>query len=632
MFTLIVYIAGPKNEKDLLFDIIRKAENDNELFKMRFSTVLCTGLAKTGKTSFCNLLMDTIIPSASSPASNFCTTFMKRSMGSSSPEETKWKGIHLEELNKLIDALSSKRSGSLDETWDVLFLLDICVPTPALCLLPDSVLTFVTYKMLGENFELNDPYKLIKDEKRYFKFLKEFLSSLCFRKKIEKSEFSQLKINKTFRKFYIAFVGIHDGSSSEDAYAKEAKIVHKSLHITKEHINCTIKNFPLSFWHTQDNNQYLHLVNVNNHQEKHFEVVKSGLEDIVAKNTTYKVPVSWMLLNLKMQSFCISNQTSVIEYTVVYEKIWRNGCINSSEDELKLALKFFHTVGALLYFHSIEGMKNFVIMDFRWLFDNLKYLLATKDSAYQYDYNAGLVLKYEGELMADMIDKMKFEQLGKVKLGDFVNLLEHLRFIAPLKQGNYFMPSILDSHEGCNVFCYYGELKSPKPLLITLSSGSLHCSVFCYLTAHMMDNLPPNWSKPKYDESSERQYTFKDLVIFCVNMDSYICHVSILDKTFFLEICLYSKSEGDCPADLHCTIFSFIEKSLKTVCNESLHLPSNDYKYGFLCCKCDCKLEQHLMVIKDDGSNKVSAYCSKTEELKVLEDNHAMWFYKVCCM
>ena len=370
---------------------------------------------------------------------------------------------------------------------------------------------------------------------------------------------------------------------------------------------------------------------MNNHQEKHFEKVKSGLEDIVAKNTTYKVPLSWMLLNLKMQRFCIRNKTSVIEYTDVYEQLWRNGFINSNEDELKLALRFFHTVGTLFYFHSVKGMGNFVIMDFRWLFDNLEYLHATKDSSYHYDYSARLVLKYEGELMADMIDEMKFEQLGKVKLRDFVNLLEHLRFVAPVNQGNYFMPSVLDSHEGYNVFDYYGEMKSSKPLLITLSSGSLHRSIFCYLTAHMTNNLPPNWSKPKYDESNKRQHTFKDLVTFCVNMNNYICHVSILDKTFFLEIRLYSKSDSNCPADCHCTIFSFIEKSLKTVCNESLYLPSNDYKYGFLCCKCKCKLKQHLMVIKDDSNSKTSAYCSKTEEIEVLEDNHTVWFYKVCC-
>ena len=624
--------------KDSLPDIIQKAEEDNSLFKMRFSTVLCTGLAKTGKTSFCNLLMDKTAQSASPPSGNFHTAFIKKTTKATSPQETKWKEIDLEELNKLIDELSQKKVGPLhnpDETWDVLFLLDISVPTPALCLLQNSVVTFVTYKMLGENFELSDPYKFIKDDKRYSKFIKEFLSSICFGKKVtKKSEFSALEVNTSYRKLYTAFVGILDGSSSEESYAKEAKVVNDSLYIMKEHINCTIKDFPLSVWYTQDNNQYLHLVNVKNQKEKHFEKVKSGLEDMVAKNSAYNVPLSWMLLNFKIQKFCITNKTSFIEYTDVYENLWRSEYGNSttSEKELKVALKFFHSVGALFYFHSVKGMDNDVVVtDFSWIFDNLKYIHGAKDSTYQYDYNARLVLKYEGELTSSMIEEMKFEHFGKLKLIDFIKLLEHLRFIAPINRGNYFIPSILDSHEGYNVFGHYGEQKSSNPLLITFSSGALHRSVFCYLAAHISDNLPSNWSKPKYDESKKHQHTFKDLVTFCVNMNNYICHICILDKIFFLEIRIYSKSESHCPTDLHYTIFNFIEKSLKTVC-ANLQLSGDDYKYGFLCCKCECELKKHLMVIKDVSINKTSAYCSKTDELEVLEENHTVWFYKVCYM
>ena len=88
-------------------------------------------------------------------------------------------------------------------------------------------------------------------------------------------------------------------------------------------------------------------------------------------------------------------------------------------------------------------------------------------------------MKYEVELMSSMIKEIKSEHLGKVKLKDFVKLLEHLRFIAPVNQ---FIPSILDSHEGYNVLGHYGEQKF-NSLLITFSSGSLHRSVFCYLAA-----------------------------------------------------------------------------------------------------------------------------------------------------
>ena len=626
--------SGKMSEEDLLSEIIQKAEKENSLFKMRFSTMLCIGLTKSGKTSFCNLLMDKTSQSSSPPPGNFHVTFIKKrtSNASSKEEEVKWREINLEELNKLISAVN--QSGSLHnptEIWDVLFLLDISVPTPALCLLQHSLVTFVTYKMLGEDFELNDPYKFIKDKKQYSKFMKEFLSSMCFKKKAKVSEFQELEItdnNATHRKFHTAFVGILDGSSSEESYAKEAKVINESLHIMKEHINCTIRDFPLSLWYTEDDNQYLHLVNVMNHKEKHFEKVKSSMEDIVAKNSTYKVPLNWMLLHFKMQQICIENNTPFVEYTVVYEKLWRIECKNSSEDELELALRFFHDVGALFYFHSIKDTDNFVITDLRWLFDNLKYLHNTKDSTSQYDYNARLLLKYEGELMSSTIEEIRFNRLGKMKPKDFVSLLEHLRFIAPMKHGNYFMPSILDSHEGYKVFEHYGTLRS-KPLLITFSSGSLHRSVYCYLAAHISNNLPQNWSKPKYDESRKHQHTFKDLITFCVNINSYVYHVCILDKIFFLEIRIYSKSESDYPANLHYTTFTFIESSLKTVCIDSLQLACNDYKYGFLCCKCDCEHKQHLMIIKNT-SNKSSAYCSKTDELEVLKENHTMWFYKVC--
>ena len=574
--------------------------------------------------------MDKTVPPSSG---NFHTTFIKKNTNNTPPEQTKWREIDLQELNKLIDEFSSKKVGPLcnpDETWDVLFLLDVNVPTPALCLLQNSVLTFVTYKMCGENFEFKDSSLLVKNEKRYTKFIKEFLSSLCSGEKVaKKSEFPELEVNSNCRKFYTAFVGILDGSSSEESYTREAEVVNESLCIINDHMNCTIKDFRISFWCTDQDDKYLHLVNVTNHKENHFDRVKSGLEDFVVKNSTYRVPLRWMLLNFKIQKFCIVHKTSFIEYTDVYEKLWR---IDSNENELKLALKFFHSVGALFYFHSIEGINNFVITDFHWIFDNFKYLHCTKDNAYRSNRNAKLVLKFEGELMSDMIEKIKVKHLGDVKLRDFMKLLEHLRFIAPLNQGNFFIPSILDSHEGYNVFDYYGEQKSKPPLLVTFSSGSLHCNVFSYLTAHISNNLPSNWSKPKYNEILKHRHTFKDLVTFCVNMNNYICYVCILDKTFFLEICIYSKSKNQCPADLHYTTFNFIEKSLKVVC-EHLELPGDDFKYGFLCCKCKC---EHLMVIKDvkNSNNKETLvyYCSKTDELvnEVLEEDHTVWFYKVC--
>ena len=103
----------------------------------------------------------------------------------------------------------------------------------------------------------------------------------------------------------------------------------------------------------------------------------------------------------------------------------------------------------------------------------------------------------------------------------------------------------------------------------------------------------------------------------------------ILDKVFFLEIRIYSRSEGNCPINLHCNIYKSIEDSLEVVCTD-LQLTQDDYKllFGFSCHKCECKLKQHLMVIQP--SQKNTACCSKTGERLVLEEeDYTAWFYEV---
>lgn len=598
----------------------QKIGKENCFITMRFSTVQCTGLEKTGKTSFCNLLMNKPIPSISSSNSESCTLFIKRSTKNISSKNIKWTEIDLNKLNKLIDELNeykkrSKESGLLtpDEIWDILLLLDTNAPIPALCLLQHSVVTFVTYKMLGEDFK-NSPEKFTNQG--YSRFVKEFLSIACIR-----------KIKSTGQKNYTAFVGIHNGSSAEDVYVDEAKEVDKNLKVLMDDINCTITKFDTQIWSIADN-QFLHQVNLKNHKNKHFENVNSQLEDAVTKNSTHKVSLTWILLYFKIQKNCFEKNTYFVEYAVVYETLWKVECSNSNENELKNALNFFHSLGALFYYDSVEGLDNFVFTDYHWIFDNLQYLYKSYYSENLCDHHAGQVLKYEGRLKSSMIEEIKSDHSNIIEFKLFVKLLEYLRFVAPVNKVDYFMPSILDSHEDYEgVFEHYGELKF-KPLLITFSSGSIHRSVFCYLAAHMVNNLPLHWSKMEYNRTTNRLHTFKDLITFSTVMNKYKSYVCILDKIFFLEIRIYSKIKSDCPINLHCTVRKFIEESLRVVCAYSLKLCYDNCKYGYFCLCTDCDEKQHLMMFK---RGEDAACCSQTGDLVVLEGEcYTRWFDEVC--
>ena len=615
----------------LLDDTIKtdkKIGTENCKFKIRFSTVICTGLEKSGKTSFCNLLMDKAVPSTS--PSKRHTIFIKNKK----TNEAKWIEINVNEVGELVEKLtrhkqSPNESGLLnvDEMWDILVLFDINVPSQALCLLQHSLVTFVTYKMLGKKFEKSSPEKL-----QYSRFVKEFLSSTCIKNKFH-SDVSELEKKK---KYYTAFVGVHNETSSEELYAEEAKVVNENLHTF-----CTNTEFLHSFWYIEnsknqdksmeDYTEYLHLVNLVNRRDKHFDKIKNEMEEIVADNSIHEVPLSWMLLKFRIQKFCIENDVYLIEYITVLEEVWKTECSCFDEAELLKALKFFHNLGALFYYHSVEGINKFVFTDCHWIFDNLNYLYNFRNSAYQRDVNSKLALQYEGILKSDMIEKIKSDRLGKFIY--FIKLLQHLKFIAPVNQDEFFIPSILDSYEDYKeeVFNYFGKPIS-KSLLITFSSGTVHRNVFCFLVAHILNQKQSNWSKLKYNKNRRHRHTFKDLAIFSVNLDSYVGYVYILDKMFFLEIQIYEKSKLDsyAAADLHHAVYTFIAKSLKAVCR-CLQLKYDDCEHGFLCCSCKSELKQHLMVIKRITADSVTVCCNETGDLDVLKENsYTVWFRKVC--
>ena len=626
------YFVDAFNESQFLTAVIQREEKRNGLLKIRFSTVLCLGLPRTGKTSFCNLVMKKSTQIVS-PGNSY-TIFLKKYGLMVPGEESQWMEINPEKLTESIDQISKKdkQPGILD----ILLLLDCNIPTSALSLLQPSVVTFVVYKMIGKKFSFSDSYDFIQSKNNFPKFVKELLSCSCVKKNIK---YSELEITESDRMSYTAFVGVLDGSSSKKSYEKEAAVVNKSLSIVKEHINCPLDEFPLPFWYVRDaaeddddddgvdeddNDTYLHLVNLADQNEQNVEKLRNSLDDVITYNSGHKLPITWIILFFNVYKLCLEKGRSYLYFSDVL-KLWvgeYNGY--NSENELKIALHFFHHVGVLFYFDMVEGLEDYVFTDCLWIFDKLNYLLFHyKDS--KYDLNAKRVLKYEGQLQSRMIKQIKFEGPGEMKLQTFINLLKHLNYVAPLQQNNYFMPSILESHE-CNpgIFKQYGSPLS-LPMLVTFSSGSLHRSVFCFLAAYIMNNLPEKWSKVKYKK--QQQHTFKDLITFSIDVGQYVC---IIDKVFFLEVRIYSKattSNGN--INLHNHVYKFIQIALHKICKE-LQLSHDDCRYGFLCtCKVDKDVVDHIMVVKGSKDDEY-ACCCKGNDSRELSYNHTVWLLEVC--
>ena len=606
-----VYFYSTDVGEDFLDSAIQMTERLNHQFEIQFSVVLCIGLPETGKTSFCNLLMN---KECQVPKENACTMFIKRPNQKASDAESKWTEIDNEELAKIIDQLNSYKIRSLhskdtkegmiinpNEKWDMLILLDCCIPLSALCLLHRSTVTFVTYRMFGRHFSFSDSCEFLKNENDFSKFVKELLSSSCTKRHSDLNASDESGDDKTS---YIAFVGLFKDSSVLNFYKKEAGVINDSIHAFKEKIHRFSDESPLSIWYLEEED-HLHLVHLTNQKEENITTIRKKLEKVIVQNTTHKISFTWILFYFKLLKLYFDSKYAF--YDDAFEKIWKAECKNFDEREFKLSLNFFHQLGALFYFDDVEELKKYVFIDCLWIFEKLNYLLGDFEDD-KLDLDAKKVLKCQGLLQSKLIKHIKFEGPGKMDLKTFVNLLKHLKFIAPVNN-NYFIPSILDCYNGdTSIFDKYGS-PQPHPLLITFSSGSLHRSFFCYLAAYMMQS--------KELKIKKQQLTFKDLAIFSIDIDQYIC---IHDKIFFLEVELYSKSNVNC----HNKAFKFIEGAVKDVCN-NLQLSADECKYGFLCNLCE---GDHVMVAQEEGT-EFHAWCFSSGKLQRLSSDYAVWF-QVC--
>ena len=601
-----LYISvDPTDEASILKSI---AEKQNNIIKVRYSTVLCTGETKAGKTKFCNLLMN---KTTQSPAGgDYHSVFVKKH------GENDWREINFEQLIDQINdkcCVSHAKHTGTDEVLDILILLDINVPAPAICLLQPAIVTFVTYRLRGQEDVVCT---------RTHKFIKELMSSNCFGRKPRFEEFEAT--DTTEKASYTAFIGTiyNDENNSKEVFKKEVAMVSESLTSLKGRINCSLREFPLELWYEESSDGYLHVVDLKNTKDENVSKIKDLLDKTVTQNSIHKIPASWALLGLSVQRICYEQKVQFVLYKVVFEKIWKTECNMHDETELERALQFFHHQGVLFHFSTVKGASDYVFTRCCWMFDKLKYLLGGLKDEKIKNREAKQLLLRNGILNSKMIREVEFEGPGKMTFKGFINLLQHLKFIAPVSQNEYFIPSILQSHESDKrAFEIYGNARYDS-LLITFSSGSLHRSVFCFLSAHLLSKTPDGWSPLYYDEKVKQQRTFKDLITFSIGIKEYVC---IMDKTFFLQIQIRAKSE-QCNPKLHSSVLGEIEEALKVVC-KNLDIPTERCKYGFLCSNDECQSDEHMMILKD--LNELQAHCSKTNQPLQLLNKHILWL-EVC--
>ena len=358
--------------------------------------------------------------------------------------------------------------------------------------------------------------------------------------------------------------------------------------------------------------------------------IREQSNDILRKKAQYEIPIAWFILELELR-----NQSKVcIPLTEVKSICDRIMPSHRQLDfwQIKEVLKFYHLYGMLLYFSEVDGMNNYVITNPEWLFLNLSKIIMCKFVNNPDDlYDSYLLEEMDkGVCSLKLLRTLKLD-LGGIALTSFVNLLMHLKVIAPLKtmENAYFIPNILPPCNKKNIFtnkeygkpaafAFNGQCIHPEvePLLIEFIFGTIPRGLFGYLIVQLLQDNADTY------ELCENVCQYSDLISFFIKPYWQVC---LRDRISFLE--LQVRVIGN-EASYHYKVQNTVSEALRKVCNE-FNWRFSDCRYGFLCCKHEQDSQaNHLTLLPTNPPYPYDipkCACCKSQPTP-LSDAHTIWF------
>ena len=359
-------------------------------------------------------------------------------------------------------------------------------------------------------------------------------------------------------------------------------------------------------------------------------IIRQHIHTQLQKQDRFPVPIHWLLLELEIRKKCGGKK--FISYDDVLELSKEKKLGN--KDYVNKALRFHHLFGVLLYFEKVEGMKDLIITDHKWLFDKLtkiviyskKVELDTEDECVDHEES--------GILTVAVLDQLELDtdfDIAKINIKNpkeaFPGLLKYLRIVAVInktseKPERLFMPVLL---EGRDFSCV--QEKSPQankknkttPLLIQFKSSDgtdlFPRGVFCFLVVELINSTGSVPCDQAYNN--------------CVTLINKAMgvYITLSDRISVLEVRVRPvTAKVDLDAAVHRKIFNMIDKSLVGF-GEEFNI-SVKLNYGFICKgeEC-CGKELHISLVENE---KIS-YCINKKPT-TLDKEHNLWlenFYKV---
>ncbi len=355
------------------------------------------------------------------------------------------------------------------------------------------------------------------------------------------------------------------------------------------------------------------------------------LENAMEKHfNKLKIPAVWLLFSLCLRMREV--RTASLETCLSL-----SNAFNMTPYETKVALWFLHHhAGVLMYFPSVPGLEDLVIIDIQVVYDSITGVIL---KAMSFDRvgqaTSERFRKTGGFTMKDLKSATSKISGGVIPPEQLVALLAHLHIIAEIvsveysksvleKEKEYIIPCVLENTSAKELDLFHKESCSSclvEPLLMYFSSGFTPMGLFSASMAGLVSNKSFTFI---------REGVKKNMVTFLYG--SNLIRVTFVSRSKYFEMVVSCDPTFQDSIHHECTALKQeIEDTLKKASSRMNYNSSMDYQFAF-----DCRSHEggnHLGVVEGAHSVPKVMKClfnPDNPQAVVLTNRHHIWYGQVC--
>ena len=209
-------------------------------------------------------------------------------------------------------------------------------------------------------------------------------------------------------------------------------------------------------------------------EDEAFQAIRKEIHNLTLDKLAVKTPITWVLFRKVLQKL----EKKVMSMNEVC-KI--GAACEIPVESIPHVLTFYHELGVVLFYGHIESLHNIVVVDPKWLVEQLGNLLALPGKEKAGDPSMWSLLRSKGILLESLFQALWKDSLQSLKPSAMMDLLVHFLLVAPIpctgehplspSVKEFFLPMMMESFKGDPSIVERSGSTKAAPLYILFNMG-----------------------------------------------------------------------------------------------------------------------------------------------------------------